>query len=162
MAIPEYADQRAHKHFHRGFVGSKHGDNGTQYSTSWDALSEAVPTTYHTYDNGHARVCVFCGNRPFPIQDHVGGAVLDYACVCPKAMDEVDWKKDFNALLMKQNREREELRKKAPKTNPEVLTKIVQRVTAKIVDEVERGWGHSELKRLGVNFNAPCDQFDKD
>ena len=91
MAIPEYCDPRARRHFSSGFVGKTHGENGTGYKTSWDSMSEASPTAVHILDSDRC-YCAYCGQRAFPIQRE-DYSVYGFCCVCKDAMDEVEWPK---------------------------------------------------------------------
>jgi hypothetical protein len=155
MAIPDYADPRSHKHFSKGFVGISHGDGNTGYKTSWDAISDAKPTStmgIHT----HTRFCVFCGNRAFPIQSCVGADPHGYACVCKEAMDEIDWQEQFQLLLNEQAKARRLLIKEMPKRNPDVFEQYAKRVWDHNVADIRKDFfAQSALSRLGITVDEP-------
>lgn len=157
MAIPDYADERAHKYFYRGFVGSGHGENGTGYRLSWSSTSDAKPTSVHRVDSNHS-YCVFCGNRAFPIQnEHY--AVTGYSCICKDAMDELEWQFEYQILLNEQYQAREALKKKAPVPKKEALLSVVSRKVEEINRYIERDFHVThELKRLGIDTIHPFDR----
>lgn len=150
MAIPDYADLRAHKFFERYFVGETNGENNSCYKTGWDSTSGAKPTQYVTYNDGHSRACSYCGNRPFPIQSNIGDDISGYSCVCKAAMDEVEWQAKLHELELRHAKERHELCKTAPQPDPKVLVNIVTKVAKGITDDLSKGWGSTRLKALGV------------
>lgn len=156
MAIPDYADPRAHKHFSEGFVGTSHGDPGRNgYKTSWDAVSEAKPTsTMGTVAT--RRYCIYCGQRAFPIQHAVGSEPHGYACVCKDAMDEVDWKAELTALLNEQAKAREAIMKRAPKRNMEVIAQFTQKLWNGMEDDIRKDHlSEHAYKRMGITFEDP-------
>lgn len=150
MAIPEHADPRALKHFDKCFVGTSHGDNGTGYKTSWNSLSDAVPTECIAFDNGYSHICAYCGLLPYPIQTHVGSEVTGYSCICKEAMDEVEFKVALAEMRLRHQQELLELGKTAPKYNPEAIAKVVMSQARSIVDNVKRGYPDNGLKQLGI------------
>jgi hypothetical protein len=155
MAIPEYADPRSHKHFSKGFVGTSHGDGNTGYRTSWDAISEAKPTSTMGI-HAHTRFCVFCGNRAFPIQSCVGADPHGYACVCKEAMDEIDWQEQFQQLLNEQAKARRLLIKEMPKRNPDVFEAYAKRVWDHNVEDIRKDFfANSVMARLGITVDEP-------
>lgn len=150
MAIPEYADPGSHKHFCTGYVGTGHGDNGSGHLTSWDSCSGAVPTRAHALS--HSRLyCVYCGNRAFPIQSEIGGKPSGYCCVCTDAMDEVQWRREHDAILEKHALELEAHSRQRPKSNKDVVRKLVQRIHNQQMDDLEKGHlSERQLKDLGI------------
>lgn len=161
MAIPDYCDDRAKKHFIRGFVGKKHGEDGTDYSTSWSSTSGAKPSTYHIVD-GNSFYCVYCGRTMFPIQDdimkHGDYRTTGYRCVCKDACDEVEWREKYNELLEKQEEERHLLRKSCPIPSSEVFMTVVRKRVDKLYKDIEQDWfTGSALKSLDIIKSHPLD-----
>lgn len=163
MAIPDYCDDRAKKHFTCYFVGSKHGDNGTSRTTSWSSTSGAVPTAIHTV-NDRDHYCVYCGNKALPIQAnierHGDYRTTGYCCICKDACDEVEWQEKYAALLEKQEEERELLRNGCPKPSKEVFMKIVKKRTDQLCHDIGRDWfADSALKSLDIIKAHPLDNI---
>lgn len=134
MAIPDYADERSYDRFSRGFVGSSHGDNGSSYRTSWNSQCDAEPTKMiNTYNRP---VCAYCGNVGLPLQPNIERFrdydVTGYTCVCKDAMDEVEWRNEMTALQNKHHKELQALKCREPKTNPDVIKRIITRLTSKL------------------------------
>ncbi len=153
MAIPAYADPRSHKFFTRGFVGSKAGEEGTNYSTYWNSHSETVPTTVYSL-RSDAHVCAWCGNRPFPLQDAYLD-VIGYICVCKDAMDEVELIAEYQALLKEQAQARQALKDKLPKPSQVVLDMVVDKTIAKIKDDLARNFFvDSALDSLDIKLHT--------
>lgn len=154
MAIPDYADERSYDCFTRGFVGSSHGDDGSSYRTYWNSECDASPTKMvNTYGRP---VCAYCGNEGLPLQPNISGwkdyEVTGYTCVCKGAMDEVDWRSEVTEVENKHYEEMSALRRREPKTNPDVIKGIITRLTsqleeAKTMSEVE----HILTKLKAVN-----------
>jgi len=156
MAIPDYADERAHKHFSRGFVGEKHGENGTGYRVSWSSTSGAHPTSVHQIDNTRC-YCVFCGNRAFPIQTDDFG-ITGHACVCKDAMDELEWRGEYQSLLNEQCRAREALKKKVPIPKKEALLSVITRKFDSVKHYIDRDFSvTNETRALGITTGHPFD-----
>ncbi|MCY1283756.1 hypothetical protein D9M68_19850 [compost metagenome] len=156
MAIPDYCDDRAKKHFHRNFVGEKHGEDGTKYSVSWSSTSDARPTTVHHIDKNHC-YCAFCGNRAFPIQNDAY-MVTGHSCVCKDAMDELEWRDEYNLLLNDQAIARQQLKKKAPLPKKEALLSVVERKFNATRETLDRGFSIlQETNALGIIVGHPFD-----
>lgn len=141
MAIPDYADERSYDRFSRGFVGSSHGDDGSNYRSSWNSQCDAEPTKMI-----HMRsrpVCAYCGNVGFPLQPHIERfrdyEVTGYTCVCKGAMDEVEWKHDLCEMEKKHREELQALERCEPKSNPDVIKNIITRLTSKL-EKAETMW----------------------
>lgn len=134
MAIPDYADERSYGNFSRGFVGSGHGDNGSSYRVSWDTQCGAEATKMIiTYGRP---LCAYCGNIGLALQPNIERFrdydVVGYTCVCKDAMDEVEWRNEMRELKNKHNEEIRALERREPKTNPDVIKRIITRLTSKL------------------------------
>lgn len=162
MAIPAHADPRSHKHFIRGYVGDKHGDPGERgYKTAWNALSEAKPTqTMGTHRE--TRFCVYCGHRAFPIQYKVGSPISGYACVCKDAMDELEWREQYRAMMDRQAKERKDLEKLAPKRNMNVVAKFAENLCNSFVDDIRKDHlSQLGYERMGITFEDPQPTYNR-
>lgn len=160
MARPEYADERSFKYFRTGYVGEKHGDNGTAYSSTWDSTSEGLrPTRVHTTRN--YAYCAYCGNRALPIQQRVNrvrsfSVRYDYkdaghTCCCTGAVDEAEYHTKRDEMLERHRGELRALEDTAPKPNPEVVPALAEKVMADIMKDIKRDWFvEDKLKMLGI------------
>nr|DAY73729.1 MAG TPA: Protein of unknown function (DUF3090) [Caudoviricetes sp.] len=134
MAIPDYADERAFNRFSKGFVGSSHGDNGTSYRTSWNTQCDAEPTKMILT---HGRpVCAYCGNMGLALQPNIERFrdydVVGYTCVCKGAMDEEEWRHELSEMENNHYEELQALKRREPRTNPDVIKGIITRLTSKL------------------------------
>lgn len=163
MARPEYADERSHKFFSSGFVGSSHGDNGTSYSTHWDSTSVGLhPTAVHT-SRISIEVCAYCGNRALPIQTDLGyrGGRGDryiskgHTCCCSGAMDEREYVAVREAMLERHHNEIQEMEKAAPVPPKEVLLKYATRCTEKALKSISDHWGDRDINNIGLVVGKP-------
>lgn len=125
MAIHDYADERAYKFYSHGFVGNKHGDNGTNYKTSWNSTSEGLKPTKVYKPTSCREYCVYCGNTALPIQN-LDYDVIGYTCCCKGAMDEVEYDQALKELKKKQQQELYQFQQNAPKAPEEVKMKVLQ------------------------------------
>lgn len=146
MAIPDYADERAFNRFSKGFVGSSHGDNGTSYRTSWNTQCDAEPTKMILT---HGRpVCAYCGNMGLALQPNIERfrdyEVVGYTCVCKGAMDEEEWRQEMTDMENKHYEEMQALRRHAPKTNPDVIKGLIQKLT----NRLEEATTMSDVERI--------------
>ena len=134
MAIPDYADERSYDRFSRGFVGSSHGDNGSSYRTSWNSQCDAESTKMiQTYGRP---VCAYCGNVGLPLQPNIERFrdydVVGYTCVCKGAMDEEEWRHELSEMENNHYEELQALKRREPRTNPDVIKGIITRLTSKL------------------------------
>lgn len=150
MAIPDYADERSYGNFSRGFVGSTHGDNGSSYRTSWNTQCDAEPTKMIlTYGRP---VCAYCGNMGLALQPNIERYcdydIVGYTCVCKDAMDEAEWRNEMIALQNKHEEEIQALKCREPKTNPDVIKRIITRLTSKLEEAKTMSEVQDILERL--------------
>lgn len=134
MAIPDYADERSYDRFSCGLVGSSHGDNGSSYRTSWNSQCDAEPTKMiNTYNRP---VCAYCGNVGLPLQPNIERFrdydVVGYTCVCKGAMDEEEWRHELSEMENNHYEELQALKRRKPRTNPDVIKGIITRLTSKL------------------------------
>ncbi len=153
MAIPDYADERAHKFFTQRFVGTRHGENGSSLSIDWDSSAEGLEPTA-IYPNGR---CVYCGNHAHPIQAGLrhprhsygepgdrGYEVTGYACCCKGAMDEREHKARVEELKQRHEDELAALVKQAPVPDPDVFKAFAEGLAKKAAEDAVRSLGHSK------------------
>jgi hypothetical protein len=163
MAIPAHADPRSHKHFSRGFVGSKHGEDGTGHRISWDSTSGAQSTSaIQTGRFNHT--CIYCGHNMYPIQRDIGMDVSGFACVCKDAMDELEWREQYTQLLAKQKQDRQLLAAAAPKANPEVMNKMARQAADQLFTSLTTGKPGSKslddaLEKFDMRIGTPLSYF---
>lgn len=164
MSIPKYADKRAHKFFHRGFVGGTHGDDGTSYRMSWGSTDDGLVPTSVVMSETHGRhhpFCGYCGNRALPIQNSRYD-VTGHTCVCKGAMDEVEWIALHKQMKSRHEDEMAELEDARPKVDPKVVARVAKSALDANVKDIERSFfaGHA-MKRMGVSVQRPVhNEFD--
>lgn len=135
MAYPDHMDERAVSRFRRGFVGSTHGDDGSNYRTAWDSECDAEPTKM-IITSGRP-ICAYCGHVGFPLQPNIAGKdydIIGYTCVCKGAMDEEEWRQEMRDMENKHYEEMQQLKRRAPKTNPDALKGVIHALTAQLAD----------------------------
>lgn len=151
MAIPDYADERSYSRFRCGFVGTSHGDNGSGYRKDWDSQCDAEPTKMiQTYGRP---VCAYCGNQGLPLQPNIrfnDYDVTGYSCVCKGAMDEEEWRQEITEVENKHYEEISAIKRRQPKTNPEVIKKLVKDLT----ERMEKAETMQEVKRILEQLKA--------
>lgn len=151
--IPEYTDDRARRLFERVYVGTRHGD-ATGHSWSWDSMNGSLkPTLTHVVEGSRA-FCAYCGNRAYPIQERIGYQVTGFTCVCKGAMDEIEWMAVRQQMLDRHHDELVEMESAAPKADPQVLVRVVEFQAKALIKDIERGFGSSRLKGLGIMPNV--------
>lgn len=123
--IPEHAVESTHKFFHREWIGKcggKHGEDEQGYKMSWDSRHEDLKPS-KTYGQHY---CVYCGNRPMPIQpDHMGYEVSGYMCLCADAQKEIEVNKEIAEAEQKHYEELQALKRNFPKPSDDVKRKII-------------------------------------
>lgn len=125
--IPEHAIESTYKFFHRVWVGKcggKHGEDEHGYKMSWDSRHEDLKPskTYGQY------YCVYCGNRPMPIQPgHLGYEVSGYMCLCADAQKEVENNQAIAEAEENHYQELQTLKRLAPKPADEVKRRIIEK-----------------------------------
>lgn len=162
MAIPEYTDPRAHKHFQIAYVGRSSEGNVNGYSQSWDSMSGASPTSvFNVGKASYIYHCAYCGKRAFPIQNPDNYDTVGYCCVCKDAMDELEYLDSYHALVNKQADELHALHNKAPRMNESIMTDTMIKV-AKALKEAQAGkqTGRIDnvnrlLDNLKINLSSP-------
>lgn len=156
MAIPDYCDPRAEKHYVNSFVGSKHGDNGSMYGYRYDSTSGGKPTKM-VHTSRYGRLCAYCGENGLPLQPFFKGSfnpdsddrVVGYMCVCKDAMDELEIEQAIKDLRAKQAQEMKNLEDTMPKPSNSVLSKVMAYRLKVLTEEVESG-NLEALESFGV------------
>lgn len=157
MAIPDYCDDRAKKHYKNYFVGSDHGDNGSMYGYRYDSASGGKATKM-IHLSRYRCVCAYCGEVGLPLQPFFKGSfnqdsdttVTGYMCVCKDAMDQLEIEESIRQLRAKQANDMKELESTLPKPAPEVLAKVMANRIKTLTEEIESG-NFTEMDRLGIN-----------
>lgn len=156
MAIPDYCDDRAKKHYVHSFVGSRHGDNGSMYAYRYDSTSGGKETKM-IRTSRYRCVCAYCGEVGLPLQPFFKGSfnpdsdstVTGYMCVCKDAMDQLEIEESIRQLRIKQANDMKELERTLPKPSSEVLAKVMANRIKTLTEEIESG-NFTELDRLGI------------
>lgn len=123
--IPEHAVESTFKFFDRVWVGKhggRHGEDEDGYKMSWSSRHEDLKPS-KTYGPHY---CVYCGNRPMPIQpDHLGSEVSGYMCLCENAQKEVENNQAILEAEENHYQEMQALKRLAPKPSIEVKRNII-------------------------------------
>ncbi|WP_415912371.1 hypothetical protein [Neptuniibacter sp. QD37_11] len=142
MPIPEYCDPRAEEFFTRGFVGERHGENGTSYRISWDTTHEGLQPTL-VLKAGNRRICAYCGNPALSIQSRSEGyPTIGHTCCCKGSRDELEHKEKLEALQARHEEEMTALMNEAPRPSKSVVEVAVsasaRRIEQELLDRVDR------------------------
>lgn len=156
MAIPDYCDPRAEKHYVNSFVGSDRGDNGSMYGYRYDSTSGGKPTKM-VHTSRYGRVCAYCGHQGLPLQPYFKGSfnpdsddtVTGHMCICKDAMDELDINQAIRELKAKQAREMADLVNSAPKPSNKVLGVVLAHRVKVLTEEIDAG-NLESLESFGV------------
>lgn len=162
MAIPDYADPRAHRFYSLAFVGSKHGDAGSSTSMSWNSRHEKLQPTAVVSTGPLYQLCAYCGHRAKPIQPvDYGFDVSGYCCICKDAMDELEWRLTYTDLLEKQRLERVELESTAPKPSVKVIQTLMDHQHQARVKRLGEALPKENAleKEYGIVFQTPQSFF---
>ncbi len=85
-------------------------------------------------------------------------ASMVFCCVCKDAMDEVEWRREYELLLEAQHTAREEMKRKAPKPTKEALQSVIKRRFRQLESDVERDFfSEHALKQLNITRGQPDD-----
>lgn len=150
--LEEYVDERAYDYFRWGYTGKQ----GNQYS--WDSQCSAKKTLMI---NEYYPVCAYCGRRGLPLQPHIAqGDYLTYGhtCVCKDAMDSLEVANKIQEILDDAHELAKEMRRtQMPKVNPDVVRKVLQEKTDRLLKDLSRneGRGAHTLEEAGIKLIDP-------
>ncbi|MNL69339.1 hypothetical protein D3C87_1941890 [compost metagenome] len=86
--------------------------------------------------------------------------VTGYSCVCKDAMDELEWRDEYNLLLNEQYIAREQLKKKAPVPKKDALLSVIDRKFNFVKDCLVGDFIVThETKALGITVGHPLDDI---
>lgn len=133
----EHVDERAHDFFKLNYCSG-----GMKWC--WDNFSKGARPT-RIVSAGNSQFCAYCGRQALPLQKSLRDnynysekyVVWGYTCVCKSAMDEVEIEGLIKEVQERANKEIRQLKNVLPKTNPDILSEIIDRHIKKVKDSVQ-------------------------